>query len=271
MTERANETCWLFVDDSNIWIEAQKAAAAGNTHLPKLADRDRDPRLRIDIGKLASRLCKGRIRGFSALYGSRPPPNDGVWAAFGKHNFEVHIFDKSLKNKEKEVDTEMAADLVEKATELRVGAKSSHKIGEEKKNSVFVVITGDRDMIPPIKRVLTADIRVELWGWRSGISKDYYRLRAEYPELMSVNHLETEAANIFFTNTRSTRLGRPDPVKTLVLQVDNGIIIDEDSVSMELSRLQHVFYTNSTLSKTALNIRQQVHGAIVAGIHQWFS
>ena len=62
MSDRTNETCWLFVDDSNIWIEAQKAVAAGNTHLPKLTDRDRDPRLRINVGKLADRLCKGRIR-----------------------------------------------------------------------------------------------------------------------------------------------------------------------------------------------------------------
>ena len=252
MAERENETCWLFVDDSNVWIEAQKAAAAGATHLPPLTDRDRDPRLRINIGKLANRLCKGRIRGFSALYGSRPPPNDAVWDAWSKFDFETHIFDKNLKNKEKEVDAQMGADLVEKATELRIGAKSSDEIMKEKNNAIFIVITGDRDMIPPIKSVLKADIRVELWGWKAGMAKDYYRLSTECPALMSVHHLESEASHIFFTNTKSTRQGRPDPAKTLVLQVDGGMVMNEDAVSMELSQLQHVFYTNSTASKSAL-------------------
>ncbi|KZZ94313.1 hypothetical protein AAL_05280 [Moelleriella libera RCEF 2490] len=62
MSDRTNETCWLFVDKSNIRIEAQRAAAAGNANLPKLTDRDRDPCLRINVGTLADRLCKGRIR-----------------------------------------------------------------------------------------------------------------------------------------------------------------------------------------------------------------
>ncbi|KAM0276405.1 hypothetical protein ACHAQH_006757, partial [Verticillium albo-atrum] len=247
-----NETCWLFVDDSNIWIEAQKAVAAGNTRLPKLADRDRDPRLRINIGKLADRLCRGRVRGLSSLYGSRPPPNDTVWAAFKRFDFELHIFDKNLKNKEKEVDTEMAADIVERATELRVGAKNDKNMSNAKENSIFVVITGDRDMIPPIRKVLSADIRVELWGWRSGIAKDYYRLCSEYPGLLSVNHLESEAANIFFTNTKSTRRGKPDPARTLVLRVGPVTEIDEDKVCEELSRLHLLFYTNATQSKTVL-------------------
>jgi hypothetical protein len=46
----------IFVDDSNVWIEAQKFAASGNSHMPKLQDSDRDPRLRIDIGKLVKTL-----------------------------------------------------------------------------------------------------------------------------------------------------------------------------------------------------------------------
>lgn len=36
----------------------------------------------------------------------------------------------------------------------------------------FVAITGDRDMLPPVKKVLESNISVELWAWDSGLSTD---------------------------------------------------------------------------------------------------
>ncbi|KAM5381124.1 hypothetical protein ACJZ2D_003040 [Fusarium nematophilum] len=109
MSSEPTETCMFFVDDSNIWIEAQKFSASGNSHMPKLTGRDRDPRLRINIGKLVSTLSGHRNQGPSFLYGSRPPPNDSVWNAFKNHQFKTSIFDRNKHdNKEKEVDNAMA-------------------------------------------------------------------------------------------------------------------------------------------------------------------
>ncbi|SPQ27155.1 c27ae5fa-a1b4-4fef-aa14-690be1f76c3d [Thermothielavioides terrestris] len=153
------ETCMIFIDDSNVWIEAQKFVASGNSHMPKLQDSDRDPRLRIDIGKLVERLLRNRTQGLSFLYGSRPPPNDSVWKAFEKNKFETNIYDRAYGGKEKEVDNSMLVDIATKATELSMEAKLLAKHGdpkaiEKKDNTTFVVITGDRDLMPAVECVL---------------------------------------------------------------------------------------------------------------------
>ena len=75
----SSERYMIFVGDFNVWINAQKFVASGNSHIPKLQDSGRDPRLRIDIGKLVKRLQrKHYTRDPPFLYGSCPPPNDSV-------------------------------------------------------------------------------------------------------------------------------------------------------------------------------------------------
>ncbi|KAJ4142019.1 hypothetical protein NW754_014809 [Fusarium falciforme] len=216
MTEKDQEICMFFVDDSNIWIEAQKFAASGNSHMPKLTDHDRDPRLRINIGKLVKTLLGGRFQGTSYLYGSRPPPNDAVWNTFEKYNFRTKIYDRA-RGKEKQVDTAMTADMVAESAELSIGAKSAPEIKEKNKRTIFIAITGDQDMVPPIRRVLGYGFRVELWAWKSGISSEYRKL-ANDMALLSINYLEHVFKEISFTSYRSTRRsGKVDPSCTLVL------------------------------------------------------
>lgn len=238
----------IFVDDSNVWIEAQKFAASGNSHMPKLEDSDRDPRLRIDIGKLAKRLLRheGRTQGPSFLYGSRPPPNDSVWKAFEKNKFETNIYDRTLGGKEKEVDNSMSVDMATKATELSHEAAfmakhfGDRKAREKKDRTTFVVITGDRDMMPAVKRVLGYGIRVELWAWKSGISQAFLDLAA-IDDLLSVHLLDSIFKDIFFTAYRSTRkFKRVVGGKTMVLRnVDES---DEDAICDRLLETKQLFW-----------------------------
>ncbi|KAH7318337.1 hypothetical protein B0I35DRAFT_240633 [Stachybotrys elegans] len=193
----------FFVDDSNIWIEAQKFAAKGNSRVSKLIDGDRDPRLRIDIGRLIDRLRGDRNQGASHLYGSRPPPNDLVWKAFERFRFETKIYDRA-NGKEKEVDNSMATDLSTQATRLATRAEFGLIYEQQRANTTFVVITGDRDMLPPVKRVLECEIAVELWAWESGISREYLKL-ANRHSLLSVNFLDGIFDDISFTAFQSSR------------------------------------------------------------------
>ena len=242
----------FFVDDSNIWIEAQKFAASGNSHVPKLTDSDRDPRLRIDIGKLINILRRDRNQGASYLYGSRPPPNDSVWSAFEKFKFKTKIYDRA-RGKEKEVDNSMATDLSSKATELFIGAKYDQSIKKQKAATTFVVITGDRDMLPPIQKVLEYEMRVELWAWRSGMSTEYFKLDADHT-LLSVNLMDSIFDRISFTNFRSTRNKRIDPGQTVVICGFDCPDGDElrSSVLEQLMQLGRLFYI--TLSKTKMEM-----------------
>jgi len=84
----------------------------------------------------------------------------------------------------------MLVDMATKATEQRFQAefRAKHlgdpKAAEKIRKTTFVVITGDRDMMPAVKRVLESNIRVELWGWKSGMS--------QYLDLAVTNSLLTE-------------------------------------------------------------------------------
>ena len=44
--------CYVFIDDSNLWIEGQK------TRAKELVDAENDPRFRVDLGKFLSLVAK---------------------------------------------------------------------------------------------------------------------------------------------------------------------------------------------------------------------
>ena len=60
---------WIFVHQSNMWIEAKKLYGR-----QKGFKSDQDHRVRIDMGKLADVLAGGREEVKGKLYGSEPPP-----------------------------------------------------------------------------------------------------------------------------------------------------------------------------------------------------
>jgi hypothetical protein len=121
-----------------------------------------------------------------------------VWKAFEKNEFETNIYDRTYGGKEKEVDESMSVDIAVKATELQIEADliakhfSNPKATEKKDKTTFVVITGgERDIMPAVKYVLECNIRVELWGWKSGISQAYLDLAA-INALLSVYLLDSK-------------------------------------------------------------------------------
>jgi len=230
----SGETCIIFVDDFNVWIGAQKFAALGNSHMPKLQDSGLDPRLRIDIGKLVERLRRNRYtQDPSLLHGSCPPPNDSVWEDFERNN-------RDYGRIEKVVDNSMPVRIAQKATELRVKAKYDPKAAEKKDKTTFIVITEGRNIMPAVKVVLKCNIRVELWGWKSDIAKAYFDLAAN-DGLLSIYCLDSIFKDIYFTAYRSTRkVKRVDGSKTMVLCDVNKS--DEDAVCDQLLSTRQLFW-----------------------------
>jgi hypothetical protein len=93
----------LYLDNSNVFIEGQRVAAAKRAGSRLTAELDKS--YRLDFGKLIEITC-----GFEAdvgkllFYGSEPPPTDSVWRAAEEHGFKKNIFQRSKHNKEKMVD-----------------------------------------------------------------------------------------------------------------------------------------------------------------------
>lgn len=238
----------IFVDDSNIWIEAQKFAASGNSHMPKLTDSDSDSRLRIDVGNLIRMILKKRQQGKSFLYGSRPPPNDSVWKAFEKFRFVSKIATRTTSGKEKEVDTAMSTDMAFEAAILSCQPQTMRD------HTTFAVITGDRDLLPPIRKALDLGIHVEVWGWQSSIAKEYFRMQSLDGGL-KVNLMEWIFQAVTFTNFRSTRQRYVEPGKTVVV-CDVDVLTedgaDEMRICYDVLQLGRLFYTTRSPSGAEL-------------------
>ncbi|KAK4461326.1 hypothetical protein QBC42DRAFT_270420 [Cladorrhinum samala] len=172
----------------------------------------------------------------------------------------------------------MSVDMTEKATELRIEAEMGLKLGDpkpkqRKDNTTFVVITGDRDMMPAVKKVLKCNIRVELWAWQSGISQDYLKL-GELDGLFSVKYLNWIFEDISFTAHRSTNKSNP-PVaggKTIVLwEFDTS---RQQYICDQLLELGHLFWTTLSDAKTELFVeftKVDDMEAIIAKVRQLLS
>lgn len=129
--------CVILVDNSNVFIEGQKASAVRKGQSP-LNPGERQPNdisWRIEFGRLLQHLAKGRNIRSAILVGSRPPPQDAVWKMAEQGGFTVITHDRDASNKEKAVDTELVA-------------QGTLIIATTPPPAVLVIASGDRDFLP---------------------------------------------------------------------------------------------------------------------------
>ena len=84
------EKVMVYIDNSNIFLEAQKISAKFkdfNTNI-------KDVNCRIDVGKLVKEVVGYRQLIHGKLYGSKPPYIDTVWNAFRKDQIKVRKHDE---------------------------------------------------------------------------------------------------------------------------------------------------------------------------------
>ncbi len=75
--------------------------------------------------------------GRAVLYGSRPPRNDSLWAAAQRQGFDVVVYDRNIRNKEKKVDTSISTDISCDSYELM-----------NPENDEITLVAGDSDYVP---------------------------------------------------------------------------------------------------------------------------
>jgi uncharacterized LabA/DUF88 family protein len=223
--------CYIFVDHSNLWIEGQKFQAK------KLLDAEIDKRYRVDLGKFLHLLANSRNISKAFLYGSVPPPNDSVWKAARKKNFDVKTFQRSGSGREKELDVAMAHDItnLDKLIYTESGG-----------NVIFIAVTGDRDLKPPIDDVLDNNIPVELWSWDDSLASDFRRLANTNP-LFTTRKLDTVKESFSYTAIMSRRpKNGVDPAHAIVFKdVPRGRRFNF-ALAGQIARLMRLFYIISS-------------------------
>ncbi|MED5549746.1 MAG: NYN domain-containing protein [Pseudomonadota bacterium] len=151
---------YVYVDNSNLYIEGRRVSAVNQGLATDIIDAMNngilDHGYTISFGKLHQFLCGDDARQIkrAALFGSRPPPNDGIWRFAERAGFELHLEDRNYANKEKKIDTGISTLLT----------KDAYKNGDPE-NDLFVLVAGDSDYVPTIKELQDDGYKVEVVFW----------------------------------------------------------------------------------------------------------
>lgn len=222
-SRKGNTNCYVFVDDSNLWVSGQKALGK------KLLDAHIDSRYRVDLGRFLQLVTKGSNISKAFLYGSIPPLIDSVWKAASK-NFIVNIFRRSVRGKVKEIHGAMARDIM----------KTLHT--KVKENVTYIIATGDRNLKPVIEEVLDNGVHVDLWSWEHAMAQEFRHL-ANANRLFTANQLDNVEARFSFTAYMSKRRKTEiDPTHAIVYK---DALADDDfqyTLADHMHRLLRLFY-----------------------------
>lgn len=138
----------FFIDNSNIFIEAQRVARTQFFYDDELVLR-----LRISYGSLLDVVRQGRSLKETVLVGSRPPDNDALWEKLKNLNVEPRIFDRSFyTRKEKRVDAELI-------NAIRDTLEDNSAPG------TVAIVAGDQDYVTTLERCIKRGWEVEIYFW----------------------------------------------------------------------------------------------------------
>lgn len=173
----------LYVDNSNVWIEGMHVAAVESGMAPDIwsaqTNKICDTSWKLDFGRLFH-FAGGEREDVkrAVLFGSRPPPNDSLWDAAKRKGFEVVVYDRNVKNREKKIDTDIVATMVQDSYELL-----------DPKNDEMTLVAGDADYVPMIEKLRARAVNVHVVFW-SHASREIREAATKFISLNPfLNHL----------------------------------------------------------------------------------
>lgn len=165
---------YIYIDNSNVFIEGKKIAAKkGRTK------RRIDDDYRLDFGELYDFVAESDPKKIARalLLGSSPPESDKVWSTAERVGFEVVVIERNVENREKKVDTGIVATMIKDAY-TRVN----------RRKDTITLVAGDSDYVPAVKMLVKDGFHVEVVFW-SSVSWELKKESSKFIELDK--HLET--------------------------------------------------------------------------------
>ena len=189
----------IFVDNSNIWIEAKKHGSE-----KKKFGSSKDHRVHINYGPLTDVVANGR-KAVGTPYGSRPLDIDPVWNKIRERGWKVN----STINK----------DIL-----LLLKVPPSQR-------STIVLISGDRDMRPTVEGILEEAVgwKIEICMWERNISQGLKELDGKY-EHLSILPLDEHWDEVVYTENVAPP--NTDPNSSIVLTVTRGKFSKGDRIDL---------------------------------------
>jgi hypothetical protein len=174
---------FLYVDRSNVWIEGMHVSAVQIGMVPDLWTAQQhkicDTSWQLDFGKLFQFAGGERDEvKHAVLFGSRPPPSDSIWEAAKRKGFEVVVYDRNVRNKEKKIDTDIVATMMQDSYEFVTPNQDE-----------MTLVAGDADYVPMIEKLKARNIPVHVCFWDHA-SKEIRECASKFVSLNPfLNHL----------------------------------------------------------------------------------
>lgn len=157
---------FVYIDNSNVFIEGQRVAAVRGGYALDMEDAQRrgifHAAYRLDFGKLHAFLTRNGEPGIKKLmlFGSRPPPNDSLWQMAESKGFEPVIEDRNVNNRKKKIDTGIVAAMMRDALRNADPAADS-----------FTLVAGDSDYAPVVQSLTEEGFPVDGVFWEHADSE----------------------------------------------------------------------------------------------------
>lgn len=158
----------LFIDNSNLYIEAQRTARSKENYDDLLVIR-----LRISFGGLLEKIRNGRKLMESVLVGSEPPQNDSLWNKLKSLGIKPTIFKRNFSNKEKGIDAELTNCIRD-------------TLEDNPTPGTIAIVTGDADYIPTLTRCIKKGWNVEVYFW-DPMPNPYRQLKGDQFNFISLD------------------------------------------------------------------------------------
>ncbi|RGB42490.1 hypothetical protein C1646_750994 [Rhizophagus diaphanus] len=162
------ELVFVFIDNTNVCIQGKKTVMWSENILKDT--------ISIDHGQLVNYIVgKRKLGDDPVIAGSIPEMDDTLYEYLKRIGFKANKFDRNLEGQEKEVDAEVCASIGD------VMERYNNRPG------TIILLAGDGDYGPRIRRALKRCWTVEIWFWKTGVSPRIKDINLpDYPELKMI-------------------------------------------------------------------------------------
>lgn len=225
---------FVFIDNSNIWIEGKKAYA----RLHGKGNRE-DPTWRINVDQLIRVVLPAEYEGKrdnykAVLFCSEAGSMNMLKRTLERANVEVKAYPRSSwTNGEKLVDIAMASDTLNCYHHW----KEIHR-GCQKCTATFHIVSGDSDFFPVIVSLTDSRVSVHVHGWADSMAR-----RPCANANVSYFSLDAQIHRIGYTNSEYLHASSRIPSgKTIVFRNAGKDSVFLDQINDYLKESKHTFF-----------------------------
>lgn len=160
-------TAHVFVDNSNVFLGAKRAAMSLEPEAPRAA-------VRVHYQSLFDLIEGGHQVTTRVLAGSVPPGNDGLWDYARRAGYDTNLLQKVTKESGRQG---------EQGVDELLHLKIANALLDFEPPQTLVLVTGDAkksdfdtSFLKQVERALKRDWNVHVWSWKEQLSPKYAAL-----------------------------------------------------------------------------------------------